>query len=186
MSSKDPLFLIEKQRYLIPCKCKICKKGFQDIMICQRHIFEEHSDREQRNIIDNMVWNVDDDAKKYAILQDLEEHRNLILKKLNDLNEIEKAEIPSKIKIRKTEYELKAFVDSLKSENKPSNDVINAYQKDLKKQCNRFLNTIKDIAMSKEVENTLKKKQTEIDSISSEIDMYLSIKKVIDIIEEQK
>ena len=187
--SKEAINLIEKQRYLIPCKCNICKKGFSDIMLCQQHINEEHADREKRNIIDNMIWNVEDDTKKYAILQDLEDQRTIILKKINDLNEIEKIDIPVKIKIKNKEYELKSFVNSITEKDKdkrPSDDAISAYQKDLIKQFKRFLSTIKSVTMGKEVENRLKKKKTEIDSLSDEIDTFLSVKKVIDIIENQK
>ena len=189
MSNKDSIELIEKQRYLIPCKCKICKKGFSDIMLCQRHIFEEHPDREKRNIIDNMVWNVEDDVKKYAILQELEDQRTEILKKINDFTVLEKIEIPTRIKIKTKEYELKSFVNSITNGNKderPSDDAIKTYKKDLEKQLKRFLDKIQDVPMGKEVENRLKNKKIELDSISSKIEKYLGIKKVLEIIEEQE
>lgn len=189
MSSKDSITLIEKQRYLIPCKCRICKKGFSDIMLCQRHIFEEHPNREKRNIIDNMIWNVEDDVKKYEILQEMEDQRTEILKKLNDYTLLEKVEIPVKIKIKTKEYELKSFVNSIIDGNKderPSDDAIKAYKKDLEKQLKRFLDKIQDIPMGKEVEYRLKNKKTELDNLSGKIEKFLSIKKVLEILREQE
>ncbi|MHA1783776.1 MAG: hypothetical protein ACTSVY_06595 [Candidatus Helarchaeota archaeon] len=182
----EDLELIEKQRYLIPCKCRICKKGFQDIMLAQRHVFEEHPDRKKKNIIDNIVWNLEDDMKKYRILQDLEAKRNSILKKLNDDREIEKAIIPPLLKIRKKEYQLKSFIDS-KTESrdkKPSDEEITALAKDLNKQLRNFLKNIKDVSMGKEIQKLLKKKKTTIESLEEDVNKYLIIKKVLQIIEK--
>lgn len=41
------LKLISKSRYLIPCKCVICDKKFEDIIIGGAHVYEKHKDRKK-------------------------------------------------------------------------------------------------------------------------------------------
>ena len=185
--SQDALKLIEKQRYLIPCKCKICKKGFQDIMICQKHIYDEHKNREKANIIENIVWNVDDDVKKYNILKKLEKERNAILKKLTDDRELEGIEVPSTLKIKTKEYGLQAFIESLTDkEKKPGEKAIKEYYMDLEKQFSNYINSIKKVSMGKEVEKILKNKKTSIQSLEEDVKKYLILKKAMALIGKPK
>ncbi len=183
--SQESLRLIEKQRYLIPCKCRICNKGFEDIMICQKHIYKEHEKREKTNIIDNIIWNVEDDIKKYEILKKLEDERNLILKKLTDDKELEEIEIPLTIKIKNKEYELKSFIDSLDDKDKkPEEKIIKDYSKELEKQISNYINAIKRVSMGKEVQAVLKDKKTTIQSLMNDIDNYTVLRKAIQLIDK--
>jgi len=187
MSTQDSINLIEKQRYLIPCKCKICKKGFQDLMIGQRHVYEDHKDREKPNIIDNLIWNVDDDIKKYHILKKLERERNLILKKLIDEKELEGIKIPNSLKIRTKTYELNSFIDSvLDKEKKPDDKTIKEYKKDLDRQFSNYEKAIKKVSMGKEVQNVLKNKKTSIQSLEADVKKYLILKKANSLIPKPK
>ena len=185
--SQDSIDLIEKQRYLIPCKCKICKKSFQDLMIGQKHIYEDHKDREKSNIIDNLIWNVDDDIKKYNILKKLEAERNLILKKLTEEKELENIEIPMKLKIKIKEYEIKSFIDSLSGKgDKPEEKEIKEYYKELEKHLSNYIKAIKKVSMGNEVDKVLKNKKPNIKSLEEEIKTYLIIKKALALIGKPK
>ena len=159
-------------------------------MLGQNHIFEIHKDRKERNVIINLTWNVEDDAKKYAILQDLEEKRNLILKYINDENKVQDATIPEEFKIGKSSKTsvllVKPTITAILDDNSSELDDLEKIEhinKELEKKFRNFMKSIHNVIMSKEVETTLKNKQGVIDQFLTTIDQYLGIKKALNILE---
>ena len=182
ISKQEQLKLIEKQRYLIPCQCKICKSRFDDIILCQIHIFEEHPDRKNENIVDNMTWNVEADIRRYKILQELEGLRNRILKKLNDPREISESNIPSSIKIKNKEVNVNSFINSITNQDKdkkPSKDQIEEMTKSLYTSVEKYIERIIKDKMGREVDKMIKKKKLDITTIVDDLPTYLGVKKAI-------
>lgn len=118
MSTKieEVLTRIEKDRYLISCKCNICNKTFKDLIIGTQHVYMDHPKRENRNVIDNLSWDLQDDLKQWKILQKLKLKRDLIISKLTDENAIKKAEIPEVFEIVRRKVSLSDLIKTLEEE----------------------------------------------------------------------
>ena len=115
---------VEKTRYLIPCKCKICNKSFDDLILGTLHISTDHRKREKTNVIDNLSWNVRDDLKKWDVLQELRAKRDLIINKLSDEKAIDQATIPDIVEIQRKKADISEIMKALlsdleKAEKKP-------------------------------------------------------------------
>ncbi len=115
MSSKTDEILkrIEKDRYLIPCKCLICNKSFPDVVLGTHHISKDHPKRKIKNVIDNLSWNIKDDLKKWEILLELKAERDRIINKLNDENAIKQAKIPDIVEIYRKKADISEIMKAL-------------------------------------------------------------------------
>lgn len=107
---------VEKDRYLIPCKCKICSKPFADIMVGIHHISNDHRNREEKNVIDNLSWNIEEDLKKWEILQELKTKRDEIINKLNDDKAIDQATIPDVVELHRSKADISEIMKALLSD----------------------------------------------------------------------
>ena len=111
--SEEILKRIEKDRYLISCKCSICNKSFKDIILGTQHITDEHPKREKNNVIDNLTWDVKDDLKKWEILQELRTKRDEIINMLSDTKAIEGANIPEVVEIQRKKANISGIMSAL-------------------------------------------------------------------------
>ncbi len=118
MSSETDEILsrIEKVRYLIPCKCSICDKSFDDIMLGTLHITDKHSKRKVKNVIENLSWDVKDDLKKWVILQELRTTREQVIQKLTDINAIDQAKLPDVVEIQRKKANIAEMLVTLQDE----------------------------------------------------------------------
>lgn len=118
MSSETDEILsrIEKVRYLIPCKCLICNKSFDDIMLGTQHITDTHSKRKVKNVIENLSWDVKDDLKKWVILQELRTTREQTIQKLTDINAIDQAKLPEIVEIQRKKANIAEMLVTLQDE----------------------------------------------------------------------
>jgi len=113
LNSDELLKQIEKDRYLIPCKCKICNKSFKDVLLGTQHVYDKHPKREIKNVVDNLSWNIEADLKKWEILQILKIKRDKIINKLNDERAIEAANIPSVVEIQRKKADISGIMQPL-------------------------------------------------------------------------
>jgi len=104
---------IEKNRYLIPCKCTICNKPFDDLILGSRHVSEKHQKREIKNVIENLTWDVKTDLKNWEILQSLRIKRDTIISKLTNENAIKQAAIPEIIEIARKKMNITKLIENL-------------------------------------------------------------------------
>ncbi|MHA1145912.1 MAG: hypothetical protein ACTSRW_14315 [Candidatus Helarchaeota archaeon] len=188
--------LIQRQRYLIKCKCKICNSVFPDIIEGQIHITDKHPDRTVRDVIKNLSWNIEDDARKYAKLQELEDKRKFLFKQLFDNKKILEASVPFKTtkgrSKRLDEVEIKPIIDNItqgeysklqkKDLEKLKEDIEKRIYSRLKKEHDDFINEFQNLNMADEVQKALKGKPTILDNYLKELDYHLGIKKAYDIV----
>ena len=104
---------IEKDRYLIPCKCLICNKHYKDLLLGSQHVYEDHTDREKKNVIENLSWDLQFDLKKWEILQQLIAKRDIIISKLSDIYAIEQASIPEVVEIQRKKANISEIMNAL-------------------------------------------------------------------------
>jgi predicted XRE-type DNA-binding protein len=104
---------IEKNRYLIPCKCTICNKSFEDLILGSRHVSEKHQNREVKNVIENLTWDVKSDLKNWEILQSLKIKRDTIISRLTNENAIKQATIPETIEIARKKVNITSLIENL-------------------------------------------------------------------------
>lgn len=113
LSNQELLTQIEKNRYLIPCKCTICNKPFDDIILGSRHISEKHQKREVKNVIENLTWDVKSDLKNWEILQSLKIKRDTIISRLTNENAIKQATIPEIVEIARRKLNITKLIENL-------------------------------------------------------------------------
>jgi len=107
---------IEKDRYLIACKCKLCNKSFKDLLIGSQHVYENHPKREIKNVIENLSWDLQDDLKHWKTLQKLKSKRDVIIARLTDDTAINQAEIPEIIEIVRRQVSISELIKTLQEE----------------------------------------------------------------------
>ncbi|TFG05144.1 MAG: hypothetical protein EU536_02890 [Promethearchaeota archaeon] len=116
IKTDELLTRIEKDRYLISCKCKLCNKQFKDIILGSQHVYDEHPKREIKNVVDNLVWDLQTDLKQWNLLQTLKLKRDAIINRLNDEKAINKAEIPATIEIVRRKVDISELITTLQEE----------------------------------------------------------------------
>ncbi len=116
INSEELLKRIEKDRYLIPCKCKVCNKTFKDVVLGTQHVYDDHPKRDVKNVIDNLTWNLDDDLKKWKVLQVLKVKRDKIINKLSDERAIDAATIPDLVEIQRKNADISGIMQPLLSD----------------------------------------------------------------------
>ncbi len=107
---------IEKDRYLITCKCKICNKSYKDLILGSQHVYENHPKREIKNVIENLSWDLQDDLKQWKALQKLKSKRDVIIARLTDDIAINQADIPEIIEIVRRKVSISELIRTLQEE----------------------------------------------------------------------
>ncbi|MHA1264332.1 MAG: hypothetical protein ACTSRS_03775 [Candidatus Helarchaeota archaeon] len=115
-SENEILADIEKNRYLISCKCKICNKNFKDIILGSQHVYNDHPKRAVRNVIDNLTWDYNNDLRQWTKLQALKAKRDMIITKLTDEYAISEAKIPEIIEIARRNVNITGLIETLLKE----------------------------------------------------------------------
>lgn len=247
LNEEEVIKNIEKSRYLIPCTCKICKNSFKDIVIAINHIATEHKKREKMNVIENLSWKIQDDLKKWKLLQELKIKRNMIISKLFDENAINQAKIPDIVEIYRKKADISGIMSALmtaleKPEKKleeGADEAVEELEEDiderdfensegedeeeeegaknfseaeedneeseegesktdqtvkkrnlcelLERELEKFLNAIKRLSMSSEVEKSLsstKKSKAFLDKYTEQLDYFLGVAKAVKIIKD--
>ncbi|MFX1294943.1 MAG: hypothetical protein ACFFD2_08850 [Promethearchaeota archaeon] len=245
-TSDEILKRIEKDRYLIPCKCLICEEKFKDVILGSHHIFKKHPKRKIKNVIDNLSWDIKADLKKWEILQELKNKKDFIINTLSDETTIFQARIPDVVEIQRKKANISEIMkalladfekkeESLKngeieediddideeiderdfesSEEDIADDDEETTIEDAKKQENnknitsrktskkknlcellereleKYINNIKRLSMSSQVERIIKTNQsgqTQINRLAKQLDYFLGISKAIKIIKDSK
>ncbi|MHA1377967.1 MAG: hypothetical protein ACTSRG_06260 [Candidatus Helarchaeota archaeon] len=171
--TEKEIIKIKRTRYLIPCKCKICKKKFKDIILATRHINQTHKERKS-NIIENLEWNLEIDNKNWKILNDIEEKRSKILWDLYDDDTILTAKVPKIIKIGKEEYRLRNLVEGLEKLDKSKLDKV---IDNLKRRVTRYMDSLTGEKYFIGDDVILPKSKRAITKIGNELEKILGIKK---------
>ncbi|NVM55205.1 MAG: hypothetical protein HWN66_15980 [Candidatus Helarchaeota archaeon] len=244
LNEEEVIKNIEKSRYLIPCTCKICKNSFKDIVIATNHIATEHKKREKMNVIENLSWKIQDDLKKWKLLQELRIKRNMIISKLFDENAINQAKIPDIVEIYRKKADISGIMSALmtaleKPEKKleeGADEAVEELEEDiderdfensegadkeeegeenfseadneeseegesktdqtvkkrnlcelLERELEKFLNAIKRLSMSSEVEKSLsstKKSKAFLDKYTEQLNYFLGVAKAVKIIKD--
>ncbi|HUY00590.1 MAG TPA: hypothetical protein VMV49_13605 [Candidatus Deferrimicrobium sp.] len=107
---------IEKDRYLISCKCSICNKPFKDLILGSLHISEDHPKRPIKNVIENLSWDLKEDMKNWDILLSLKEKRDQVIAELKDENAINQAQIPEVIDIARKKVSITKLIGEIQAE----------------------------------------------------------------------